>query len=718
MTEVQARLNSRLAKAVDRLGELVAADPERELAPTVGEAHGPIGRQANTPPLAWPDCLPWPLTARQALAEVERGRCALAAAMDAEICAAVSVLVDPEAQGAVLADARLVDAWPLPVVRILVEGGEGDDYPVRVALWRMVASWAQDLSPADLGRWPDTTLSHREVAQWAREPLNRLYPAKPAAYQAHLGLEPTAFAAEFPGKLAAGDALVAEVESWGEIRRTILLPRRSAMSVELPRAGLAAVCLAVRRLPRNLAEAAWAAVQLWASDAPGDLHNAAARNALDKEEGPAIAVATLARVLHKRTHELVAAIAKPHGLAVHEVPERDGMLSLDADLADWLAKIDPEDAPNQRDKAQDRLTEYHNGKRDAGGLFARWLNGGALRAVARSLWRTSVAALWKRQTTSSRPAVTRAALADTLIPVMAKQIAYLPGLDDGKIRDTRGREMGRIADVATLDAEVLSQVRAGLNLLGSVSAHRLLRELVLRVHEQVEASDVDARTVDFEGGWAGLAKAIKDQSSSHDKLRAILEAGQHVVWSHPVAGTFGGLWTWNAQRGNQTRPGLVRIVVNDPLAPGLAARLADTKNTSTAARMARRLVPELRGDVPVEGVRERDQGKAWTLHRLTLVEMVDKAAELAKEGSVAIGPNRWRELAKDASFPVDTLPRLLGVWQSGDDNAPPLLLEPEPGRFTLADTHAAERAFIQESGNRRLTGRSGAQKGNNGKVRG
>lgn len=718
--DVHAKTQERIDQLLARLGELVDQAPELVLAPALGDVHGPVGRQASLPPLAWPEGLPWPLTARQALDEVRARGELLASEMTAEIGATVAALVDPEAQATVLADAELVAGWPLPATSLLVENGEawyGESYGARVALWRLLANWVQELPPADLGRWPDPALSHREVAQWAREPLNRLYPAKPAAYQAHLGLDPAAFAAEFPGKPAAGDALVAEVESWGEIRHVRWLPSEGRHTVELRRAGLAAVCLAVRRLPRNLAAEAWEAVQQWASDAPGDLHNDAARQALEKEKGPASAVATLARELHKRTPELVAAIAKPAGLAVDEVPERDGMLALDADLADWLLRIDEEKNEEQRDDARGRLAEYRESKRTAAALFARWLDGGALRAAARALWRTSVAALWERQSTRSSPAVIRAVAADRLIPAMAKQTQYLPGFDDGAIRDTRGRELGRIAEVATLDVGLLDQVRMGLDLLGSVPAHRLIRELVHRVHDQWEASDVDARTVDFEGGWSALAQAIRDQSSGHDRLRAILEAGQHVAWTHPAIGTIGGLWTWRAWRGNQTRPGCVRITVGDALAPGLAAMLADTGNTSDAARKARRLVPELRGDLPVDGVRDRDQGKAWTLHRLALIELVDRSTELATEGSVAIAPTRWRQLANDASFPIDTLPRLLDVWQRGDNKAPPLLRETEPGRFTLADTHAAERAFIEASGKARIQGRENARKGNAKKDR-
>jgi hypothetical protein len=164
-------------------------------------------------------------------------------------------------------------------------------------------------------------------------------------------------------------------------------------------------------------------------------------------------------------------------------------------------------------------------------------------------------------------------------------------------------------------------------------------------------------------------------------------------------------------RGNATRLGVLRIVVCDALAPGLAVQLSQNKDSSLIARTARRLVPELRAEPPVLAVNERLHGPAWTLHRLALVELVDRAEELHAHGMIEINAARWRRLATEAKLPADKLPRLLDSWRTGDAHAPPLLVEPEPGRFTLADPHAAERDFIAEGGRRRTEGREAGRKG-------
>jgi hypothetical protein len=361
-----------------------------------------------------------------------------------------------------------------------------------------------------------------------------------------------------------------------------------------------------------------------------------------------------------------------------------------------------------------RLEQWHGGELDAAGLFAWWLDGRALLLVARVLWRARVADLWKRKQTV-RPALVRAVAADVLVQAMTRQ-AVLPGLDDGAVRDKRGREVARI-DVASMDATALDVVRRGLDLLGSVTAHRLVRKLVHRVHDQWEAQAADPRAVDFVGGHTALAAELHDSERDPSRLRAILEAGQRLQWTHPTV-TVGGLWTWTDRRGSPGRPGLVRIVVGDALAPTLAARLADDGNTSFSARRARKLVPELHEEPPVSAVRNNDQGAAWTLHRLVLVELVDNARELSVRGSVAISAERWRELANLAGLPLVGLAALRASWLTGDNTNPPLLCEPERGRFTLAlDPHAAGLAFIVAGGRRSLAGAGAAREGKRSKER-
>jgi hypothetical protein len=740
--DLRARVAARLGELLARLGELVDADPARELAPVPGDFHGPPDWPITAAPKGWPEGLPWPLSAWQALDAVKAAQLAAASWVESDIRAAVAWLVDPELVDDVLARPDLVDNWRWPWLTAQIKNGPewcGPSYGWRLALGRLLLSWGADLPPADAGRWPDPGLTHREVAEWARPVLNLRRPAVPydprsiggaPAYGkglwdgngelseevalAAMGMTADEWRKEYPGKPALGDDLVAEVESWGEIKRELVARRADGLPAEVHRTTLALLCLVERRaresLPGELLAVALAAVRAWASDA--NLRDAAAEGALEVERGPSDAAELLARELRRECLDLVPRLvgsAKPGEL--RKVPELGGLMALDAELVAWLAKLDQGEADAVRDLAGKRLQRWHGGELDAAGLFARWLDGRALRLVARVLWRVRVAEQWKRKQTV-RPALVRAVTADTLIPAMARRLQYLPGLDDGRILDESGkRVLGRIS---TVSAEILAETRAGLALLGTVAGHRLVRFIVHAVHDQVEAGDPYALRLELPGGWTTLAEKLRYTSRDFEPLQLLMRAGQHAEWAHPNA-VIGGLWTYTYRRGNATAAGRLTITAGEALAPGLAAQLADAGNKSRAARMARRLVPELRAEPPVSAVETRSQGAAWTLHRLALVELVDNAEELSRNGAVTIGPQRWREMANEARLPSETLPRLLGSWTAGDDNTPALLVEPEPGRWTLADAHKAERDFIAESGRRRTLGRENSRKGKAGK---
>ena len=386
-TDLQPRILARLDQLLARLGGLVDADPARELAPVPGDLYNPP---------SWPEGLPWPLSARQALDAVSGARELLADWIAADIDAAVAALVKPEVHAAALASPDLVAGWRWPLLTAAMGNGAercGPSYGPRLALGRLVRSWHADLDPVDVGRWPDGALSHRSVAEWAREPLNRLHPAKPADFKPYMGLDPEAFAALYPGKPALGDILLVDVEAYGEILHIPVLRQASGWPVELHRTTLALLYLverdALADLPGNLMRAAWLTVRSWASETQGDVHGIAARTALEREAAPAEAADLLARKVHEACAGLVESVAPtpdPPAFDPQMVPERDGMLRLDADLADWLATLDQGEADKVRAAACERLTHYAS-ELDARHLFERWTDGTTLRLVARILWR-------------------------------------------------------------------------------------------------------------------------------------------------------------------------------------------------------------------------------------------------------------------------------------------------------------------------------------------
>lgn len=393
----------------------------------------------------------------------------------------------------------------------------------------------------------------------------------------------------------------------------------------------------------------------------------------------------------------------------------DGSLVLDALLAELLEELGA-----TKNAASVRATK-------PGERGQRWVvaegatEPTACQALFRAVWKRILAerkeaeerkARELERARSSRPAVVRATLADVLLPVMSRQ-GTLPMLDDGRVRDAKGRELGRIALVSARMTH--EGVRRGLELFGTVTGNRLLKSLVLRSHEQQERGDPFALRVRYLRGYAGLAEALGYRAKDTSELVRLAHAGAAVVWATPYARGL-SLWALAETRGNERRPGEVAFTLNTPLAPGYAAELADAKHNSLPARTARRLVPELRYEPPTGAVRPNEAGAVWTLHRRFLLELVDRAEELVTHGGVSLSVDDWRRFAGEVGLPLATLPRVLDAWRAGEsDTAPALLAEPEPGCFTLADVHDLERRFLLEAGARRLKGREAGRKGKGAK---
>jgi hypothetical protein len=328
-----------------------------------------------------------------------------------------------------------------------------------------------------------------------------------------------------------------------------------------------------------------------------------------------------------------------------------------------------------------------------------------LTVLAVAIWHDVVEPELKRDE-ARRPGIVRATYSGRLLQAMTKQVE-IPELDDGTVRDDKGRILARIS--YTTDT-TLEAVRRGAYALGTVAGHRLIRALILRSHAAWNRGDNNPCRVAFEGGWGGLLEALGASRDQHSLAKDIARAGQCIVWETPHV-RHGGLWTWSERRGTKVARGEVAFTLGDALAPGAAEDAARTGGNSQQARIARRLVPELRYEPPMGGARERDHGPIWTFHRLMLLELVDHAEKLAEDGSVVITDARWRELAKTAGAATSIVDRTLAAWVEGENEKAPALLE-RAGKdaWTLAKPHEPGRDFIIAGGAKRAKGRAAARK--------
>jgi hypothetical protein len=724
--DLRARVAARLGGLLARLGELVDADPARELAPVPGDLHiGPI----DAAPQGWPEGLPWPLTARQALEHLQAAQLDAVAWVESDIRAAVAWLVAPELVDDVLARPDLVNKWRWP--RRTAPSGNapewcGPSYGWRLALGRLLRSWRADLPPADAGIWPKKDLSHGEVAEWARPLLNLRRPAELQwlgvngltlrddgsltdsdlaewwRKRAELGIPtPADFPKEYPVKRALGDALVAEVESWGEIQQELWTLRADDLPVDLHRTTLALLCLVERQaresLPGEQLAAALTAVRAWASDGLDGVHNAAAKGALEVESGPADAVELLTRELLARElwRECPALVARLVGSAepgeLRRPPERGGLMALDAVLVDWLAERDQGEAEAVRAVAGERLEQWRAGALDAAGLFARWTDGRALRLVARVLWRVRVAAQWERQQ-KQHPAATSGVL-DLLLAASYGAQWELPlvGVAPANLKDKRGRVLADFS-AAGLDADTLTQMFRGRSLLATVAGTRLVRWELVTAHKQwleMSGTGGDFRRTEVEGAWSGLAHLIGEHSKATvDALRDMVKAQAHGIFSLP-GGRRGNLLGYDEPtRPAPGKPSSLVLYWQDPLLPAYVHSLPPGK-AGESHRRARVLVPVV-DSLPDLGATGYYAGAAAMLHWLVMLDLAQGAPELQRYGGVHLD---WPKLWAQAGLSAEYGRKLLDRWTVDGDTAPAFLRD-LGGRYALGPAHEKAQAFI------------------------
>lgn len=329
-----------------------------------------------------------------------------------------------------------------------------------------------------------------------------------------------------------------------------------------------------------------------------------------------------------------------------------------------------------------------------------------LRRLTRLVWRNEVEAEAERARRNP-PALVRLVAAE-VNDVQTRQPS-LPGLEERELRDRRGRI------VATIDASVtdLPLVHEGLDALRSPVGNRLVKNLVLTAHRQAEVEEPLFNRVQYDGGWSGVADAVGHSGRDLRDLKALAKMGQHVNWqSRDGIYRGGGWWMVDEKRGGPGAPGHVRFTLADCFLPGFASALKRDSGHTLSERKARRLVPELPYEPPTGAVNERSRGAVWSLHRLFLLELVDRAEDLAKKGVVVVKKPRWEELAKVAGLPIGLLKKVQDSWTEGESEKAPKMVERDGDGWRLAlDVYRLEHDFLVDSGQRRIDGQKGGRKG-------
>lgn len=281
---------------------------------------------------------------------------------------------------------------------------------------------------------------------------------------------------------------------------------------------------------------------------------------------------------------------------------------------------------------------------------------------------------------------------------------FLPGLVEGGL-DCR--------IIPQTDARLLNRIMAGLDKLGTLTGHRVIRWEIETGHRQfldgLTRPGVDFRKIEVEGGYSAIAELIGATSGNDVKaIREIIAAQDATIfdfpWAHMGAGHDGRLLIREeigAARGRKSR---VNLILGTMLVPGYASGI----NTPYVSAASRKLVP-VTGLPPLIG-RPNEYGPQVSLSMLLVLYLRDHAAELHEQGMVRLRPVDLQGMARQVGLTDDPsfLADLWRSWQGeakGSDPSTPAFVKVDGEYFTLSDHHAAARQAIVDAGAQEAAGR-------------
>jgi hypothetical protein len=166
---------------------------------------------------------------------------------------------------------------------------------------------------------------------------------------------------------------------------------------------------------------------------------------------------------------------------------------------------------------------------------ARWLLGfeplRVPRLLARALW-VDVVRPRLEQLAETHVALTRVVHIDVLDMLRPGQT-----FRDGFILDEDGRQRmmftrTQALDVPTVEMGAIPRLLSrGVEMLGSIQAHRTVRHLVVEGHRRVMTGEADPRVLTYPGGWSTLAKAAG--VTEPEEARALIVALAHAPHALP-----------------------------------------------------------------------------------------------------------------------------------------------------------------------------------------
>jgi hypothetical protein len=421
--------------------------------------------------------------------------------------------------------------------------------------------------------------------------------------------------------------------------------------------------------------------------------------------------------LRPYVRQLAEAIAKPFvrilpdpdpgelvSVDLAELPERDGMLAWDAELADRIEPLDAEGAENIREAARDRWERYTREELPLPYpvtlLKLWWPNVDDCEKPCK-LWMIHLAlALWprvrpliERTLRCGPPAMARSIWVDVIEPLAtpAERLQAEQAEPDPLILDGAGQR------ICAARANVVDMIISGT--ARSVYFLRTFAAVLWLTHKHWDKHG-NVRDLRIEGGWQAFAE-LAGLGGNQRRVTRALDLGCGII-IQTEQGRYGGLWTYRVERPTKGRRAVLWIRPGYLLVPPREG-------------LREPLYPVLPPDYPLPlPTGPNLRAKALRIAQRALVWMRDHAIELATREYVPDAPwEEWRRREKLSARDIDLI---RGLLLEGDDKSSPksspLLRRPEPGRPGL-DLWIGSgelwqiRRWIIKAGNRALCGRKG-----------
>lgn len=256
-----------------------------------------------------------------------------------------------------------------------------------------------------------------------------------------------------------------------------------------------------------------------------------------------------------------------------------------------------------------------------------------------------------------------------------------------------------VAEVAAIDPKLMPIVMRGAKSLNSIYHHKLIRFECRSGFENWIQAKPDPRVMRHERGETEIAEILGFKfKEAPTIIKALLHAQAHMLFYFDD-GSRGNLISLRDYRSNIThREEGVEIVLGTQLMPYY---------TFQTDRRGKLLVPvpEL---PPFVSAPQYHAGQAL-LQMLIMEEFTNKSIELATEGTIEIGPEKWWEFLKQSGLPEAIFKHTKERWMSDGDDGHRFLICLHGHRFTLGKRYEKELMFLKAQGNMRKERRKQGQ---------